>query len=162
MKKKRLPAYLSIALVLAAAVGVFSIYSSSENAQERLTHNPDLPAFAEVNARTQAAYIYALENQEVLEKIPCYCGCYVPAPMHDGFEHKNNKNCFVKDDGSWVRHGSECDVCVNIALDVRDGLSQGLSIKQVRDKIDYKYGRFGAVPTNTPPLDENGNFIQSV
>ena len=154
--------YLLIGTIFISAMWAvsFSSRSSEKNAENPFTDKISLPSFANKDARIQAAYLYALENPQVLEKIPCYCGCYVPAPMHDGFEHKNNKNCFIKDDGSWVKHGSECVVCVNIALDVKDGLSQGLTIKQVRDKIDYEYGRFGAVPTNTPPLDEEGNFIQ--
>ncbi len=152
-KRRRALPYVLIGVILASAIGAFSL--SMKGSADK----SELPAFAKINARTQAAYLYALENPQILEKVPCYCGCYVPVAMHGGFEHRNNKNCFIKDDGSWVKHGSECDVCVNIALDVRSGLAQGLSIKQVRDKIDYKYGRYGAPPTRTPPLDENGNFI---
>lgn len=160
--RRKVLIYLLIGAIFVSAIGAVSSYlrSPGKNAENPFADKSVLPAFAKADARIQSAYLYAFENPQILEKIPCYCGCYIPAAMHDGFEHRNNKNCFIKDDGSWVKHGSECDVCINIALDVKDGLSQGLSIKQVRDKIDYKYGRFGAVPTNTPPLDENGNFIQ--
>lgn len=153
--------YVLIGVILASAIGAFSLSmkGAEKNIETPSAVKSELPAFAKINRQTALAYAYALENPQILEKIPCYCGCYIPVAMHGGFEHKNNKNCFIKDDGSWVKHGSECDVCVYIALDVKNWLNEGMSIKQVRDGIDSKYGSSGAPPTRTPPLDENGDFI---
>lgn len=144
--KKRL-LILSAALLLLALLGVAFLSKAKE-----------LPGYAKTSKQVAMAYAYAMENPEILEKIPCYCGCYMPMPEHGGFEHRNNKNCYLKDDGSWVKHGSECDVCVYITLEVKEGLAGGLSINQVRDRIDAEYRGHGT-PTRTPPLDEQGNFI---
>ena len=35
------------------------------------------------------AYQFAIEHPEVLDYMPCYCGCYGDA------EHSNNTDCFV-------------------------------------------------------------------
>lgn len=163
MKKHRKPKenknkfYAKGVLVLVLAILFFAYFLGGEKASPEAAKK--LPDYAKASRSIALAYAYAYENPEILEKIPCYCGCYAPVAMHGGFEHKNNKNCFLKDDGSWVKHGSECDVCIYIALDVKNWLKEGMGIKQVRDGIDSKYRRNGAPPTRTPPLDENGNFI---
>ncbi len=162
MKKRRTESkkhWLSLgAVLLLLAFGAVAVFLSKGSESGSLS--TELPAYATANKQVAAAYAYAVQNPGILEKVPCYCGCYAPAPEHGGFEHKNNKNCYLRDDGSWVRHGSECDVCVYITLDVKAGLAKGLSIKQVRDYIDAKYGAAGHAPTRTPPLDEQGNFIR--
>jgi hypothetical protein len=39
------------------------------------------------------AYQFALANKDILENIPCFCGCVEAG-------HKSNYNCYVQDDGS--------------------------------------------------------------
>lgn len=39
--------------------------------------------------QVQEAYAYAVEHPEVLQYMPCYCGC--------GAVHANNEECFVKE-----------------------------------------------------------------
>lgn len=41
------------------------------------------------NAKTLEAYQFAVEHPEVLDYMPCYCGCY----EEDG--HTSNTDCFV-------------------------------------------------------------------
>ena len=52
-----------------------------------------LPRYAYVAPQVTEAYQYAVTQagQEVLQYMPCYCGC----GDHSG--HMNTKNCFVKD-----------------------------------------------------------------
>ena len=38
------------------------------------------------------AYRFAIANQELLEQIPCFCGC-------NGVGHTSNFSCYVADDG---------------------------------------------------------------
>jgi hypothetical protein len=78
--------------------------------------------------KTRAAYQVAKDIPEVLEQLPCFCGCM------SGFGHKNNLFCF-KD-----RHGAACDMCQNIALDARKMHDQGMSIAQIQGSIKSKYG----------------------
>ena len=89
------------------------------------TLSPDL--FADPTARE--AYQAARDVPEVLEQLPCYCGCM----QH--FGHKNNLFCF-KDE-----HGSECSVCEGIAIDARKMHKEGLSIDQIKENIRQKYGQ---------------------
>ena len=58
-----------------------------------------LPDFVlQASAQTQEAYRYAAAHPEVLQYMPCYCGC-----VNQG--HTSNKDCFIKElrrDGSVV------------------------------------------------------------
>jgi hypothetical protein len=80
--------------------------------------------------KTQAAYQVAKDIPEVLEQLPCFCGCMT------SFGHKNNLFCF-KD-----QHGSGCTICQDIALDARKMHDQGMPIAQIQDNIKAKYARY--------------------
>jgi hypothetical protein len=82
------------------------------------------------DAKTRAAYQTAKDIPEVLEQLPCFCGCM------SHFGHKNNLFCF-KD-----QHGSGCDLCQDIALDARKMHDQGMSIAQIQEQIKAKYARY--------------------
>ena len=116
------------------------------------------PRLPETRQRRQQAsqdlhgvYAYAATHREVLEKIPCYCGC-----ARDG--HRSNLNCFVssfRQDGTpiWTDHSFSCPMCVHIAREVMLMMSQGLSINRVRLEIDTHY-RDQGTPTDTPPVSD--------
>ena len=80
--------------------------------------------------KTRAAYQVAKDIPEVLEQLPCFCGCMT------SFGHKNNLFCF-KD-----QHGSGCNICQDIALDARKMHDQGVSIAQIQDNIKAKYAHY--------------------
>ena len=80
--------------------------------------------------RTRAAYQVAKDIPEVLEQLPCFCGCMT------SFGHKNNLFCF-KD-----QHGSGCTICQDIALDARKMHDQGMPIAQIQENIKAKYARY--------------------
>jgi hypothetical protein len=80
--------------------------------------------------RTRASYQVAKDIPEVLEELPCFCGCMT------SFGHKNNLFCF-KD-----QHGSGCTLCQDIALDARKMHDEGRSIAQIQDNIKAKYARY--------------------
>ena len=80
--------------------------------------------------KTRAAYQTAKDIPEVLEQLPCFCGCM------SSFGHKNNLFCF-KD-----QHGSGCNLCQDIALDARKMHDQGMSIAQIQENIKSKYSRY--------------------
>jgi hypothetical protein len=44
-------------------------------------------------ANVQEAYRFAIVNKELLEQIPCFCGCV-------DMDHQSNYNCYVTEDGS--------------------------------------------------------------
>jgi hypothetical protein len=80
--------------------------------------------------KTRAAYQTAKDIPEVLEQIPCFCGCL------SNFGHKNNLFCF-KD-----QHGAGCNMCQDIALDARKMHDQGLSIARIQEKIKAIYSQY--------------------
>jgi hypothetical protein len=85
------------------------------------------PAQFSHDPKAQAAYQVAKDIPEVLEQLPCFCGCM----MNRG--HKNNLFCFSDE------HGSACDICEDIALDARDMHKQGWSIQKIKDAIIERY-----------------------
>ena len=80
--------------------------------------------------KTRAAYEVAKDIPEVLEQLPCFCGCMT------SFGHKNNLFCF-KD-----QHGSGCTICQDIALDARKMHDQGMAIAQIQETIKAKYSHY--------------------
>ncbi len=88
-----------------------------------------LPDFAVTNAMTLKAYKYATEHPEVLEQIPCYCGCGEHgSKASEGKPHKSVRDCFITDDGIYDDHASFCDVCVGIAIKTQSYFPNGISI----------------------------------
>ena len=113
---------------------------------------PDLPPAPRRRHRLpvdlHGPYAYAATSAEVLERIPCYCGC-----VHEG--HRSNLSCFVsgfRSDGTpaWTNHSFNCEMCVHIAREVMLMSSQGMSVSDIRRAIDQRYGHGSHRPTNTP------------
>jgi hypothetical protein len=105
----------------------------------------ELPAFAYNSAESLQAYRIARRIPEVLESIPCYCGCEGAA------KHKNLRDCFIDaSKGQYESHASGCDLCAKIAIDV-DRLIKDHSLKETRALIEKRYGQYGK-GTPTPPI----------
>jgi hypothetical protein len=97
-------------------------------------------------AAVQEAYRFAAANSEVLEQLPCYCGC---GPIG----HTSNYACYIseeKSDGELVfdNHALGCSICVDITQDAMRLLSQGKTVPEIRVYVDDSYSQFG--PTNMP------------
>ncbi|KZZ84691.1 PCYCGC motif-containing (lipo)protein [Bacillus sp. SJS] len=111
-----------------------------------------LPSFMEDKPEgMKGIYTAAAKHRELLESIPCYCGC------GDSAGHRNNYDCFVfenKDNGSlvWDDHGTKCGVCMEIAAKSVVDYQNGKSIKEIRSKIDEAYKDGYAKPTPTPKV----------
>lgn len=105
-------------------------------------------------AAVKQAYVYAADHPEILQYIPCYCGCGSAA--HNG-GHSDNERCYVVErsaDGWMILepHGSQCGTCVGITLDAKTWLVSGVPLREVRARIDAKWSSSGP-PTQTklPP-----------
>ncbi len=99
--------------------------------------------------RVKEAYEFAIEKPEVLEYIPCFCGC-------GSIGHMSNKDCYVKHtkaDGSVIldNHGTKCELCVEITLETKDLLDKGNPLKEIRRIIDQNYSGKYAPGTDTSP-----------
>ncbi|MFF5399696.1 PCYCGC motif-containing (lipo)protein [Peribacillus butanolivorans] len=129
-----------------------SAHTVSGDLQEETKSKEIVPEFlSEKPEEMKTIYLAVAQNQELLEKIPCYCGCGEEA------NHKNNYDCFIHENKKsgevvWDDHGTRCGVCLEIAaqsiLDLRDGMT----IKDIRTKVDEKYKSGYAKPTPTPEV----------
>ena len=107
------------------------------------------PRPAEVIAE---AYEFAGRNPDILEFVPCFCGCETAG-------HRSNAHCFVQSrnaDGSveaWEPHGLGCAVCIDVARDAMQLQASGATVRDVRAAVETKYAsRFPRMtPTPTPP-----------
>ncbi len=113
---------------------------------------PELPEFAQKTGRVAEAYIFAVQNQDKVMYLACYCGCAGMQHSDKLLSHKSLKDCYIKPDGSYEPHASECKLCNDITLEARDLLMTGYSLKDVRKKIDDEYsGRGVGTNTSLPP-----------
>jgi len=153
-----LPIFVSVTVIVGAGLWFGGLMRSRSGAERQSAPaaafakaappNQQLPAFISGGTpRVQEAYSYAAAHGDEMTYMPCYCGC----GEHSG--HRWVRDCFVKE---WAAsgitydpHGSGCDICVSIALDVKNGLESGQSLAAVRKAIDAKYAKYGA-GTNTP------------
>jgi hypothetical protein len=107
----------------------------------------DMPAEVQAApAAVREAYQFAVTHPEVLQGIPCYCGC---GPMG----HTSNYACYVSGenaDGSltYDTHALGCSICVDIAQDAMRLNKQGQSIAEIKTYIDQTYAQYG--PSNMP------------
>ena len=96
--------------------------------------------------KVQEAYQFAVANREVVEQLPCYCGC---GPIG----HKSNYDCYVADvDPSGVvtydPHALGCQICVDITQDTMRLLREGRGLAAIQKHVDLTYSRYG--PSNMP------------
>ncbi|PLT34956.1 PCYCGC motif-containing (lipo)protein [Bacillus sp. V5-8f] len=125
-------------------------HTSSGDIQEETKTANVMPDFLNGKPEEMAAiYAAAPKYQELLEHIPCYCGC------NDSAGHRDNYDCFIhenKNNGAvvWDDHGTKCGVCLITAAESINQLNEGKSIKEIREYIDNKYKEGYPEPTPTP------------
>ncbi|MBI2846850.1 MAG: hypothetical protein HYX82_03115 [Chloroflexi bacterium] len=81
-------------VVVAVAVGIINLQSrkgESQSPDDGSNQSVSLPSYVLYSpAQVQEAYKFAAERPDVLQYMPCYCGC----GQHSG--HMNNWNCFIQ------------------------------------------------------------------
>src|SRR5512134_285533 len=95
---------------------------------------------------TQQAYQFAVANPDIVQHIPCYCGC-------GAMGHTSNYSCYVEsvDAAGEVKfdgHALGCSICVDITQDAMRLTKEGKSPQDIKTYVDRTYSRFG--PTNMP------------
>lgn len=134
------------------------ILRSQRDEWRSLPWDPAWPALPVLSGRGQlridvarAIYAFAGTNSEILQYIPCYCGCRSQG-------HRSNHDCYVKRrsaDGrvvEWTDHGLTCPLAPDITGDVMLWHEQGTPLSTIRQKIDREFGARGpATPTPEPP-----------
>jgi len=112
-----------------------------------VSFTPPLPM-----ATVQQVYEFAARHPEVLQYVPCYCGC-----EREG--HRGNHECFVKSRAAngriaeWDSHGMGCEVCLRVGQRAMTLFNQGRSVADIRKVIDTEIGsRYSSsTPTPLPP-----------
>lgn len=95
-----------------------------------------------------AVYEFAARHPEVLQYVPCYCGC-------EQLGHGGNHDCFVRSRDAngrvqWNDHGTHCTVCIDVARDAMMMFNSGVAVTQIRAAIDQKWGARASTQTPTP------------
>ena len=99
----------------------------------------------------QGAYAFALARPDVLQWLPCYCGC-------GRMGHGSNLDCFFQrradtETFTYEEHASFCAVCVETANLAQQLLQEGTPMGEIRAAVDARFGGSGAPGTDTalPP-----------
>jgi hypothetical protein len=97
----------------------------------------------------RAAYEFAARHPEVLQYVPCFCGC-----EHLG--HSGNDDCFVsardaEGNVTWDPHGMGCTICIDVARDAMQMRASGASVADIRLAIERTYAARFEPHTPTPP-----------
>lgn len=120
--------------------------------QEAMNVDVELPSFTSNSPDiVKENYLLSYEHSEVLEYMPCFCGC-----VNRG--HKSNFNCFIKqkssDEVNWDEMGLNCDICNSIARESIALYKEGNSLYDIRNYIDNKFGDYGpSTKTPMPPKE---------
>jgi hypothetical protein len=144
---------LVLLLLAASLAGCASGAASSAPASAstdglKMAAMADMPASVKsAPATVQQAYQFAVANPDVMQQVPCYCGC-------GAMGHTSNYSCYVagkNDDGSikFDSHALGCSLCVDITQDTMRLLKEGKSVKDIRAYVDKTYGQYG--PSNMEP-----------
>jgi hypothetical protein len=93
----------------------------------------------------QQAYQFAVANPDVLQQLPCYCGC---GPIG----HSSNYACYVAEQSSegsvktFDNHALGCSICVDITQDAMRMLRDEKPVPEIRAYVDQTYAKYG--PSN--------------
>ena len=107
------------------------------------TSSTEIPSYVKGETRLIYEWAKTQEGKELLEQIPCYCGC-----KFEG--HKHTYNCYWKDNGNFDKHGITCSVCFDIAKKSKEMHEQGRDVCEIRKTIDDFYAPNKELGTETP------------
>jgi len=150
MRKKNIVTLLMIGLI--SLIFPLTFAGCSNNPQDstksyQMASLDDAPReVREAPQVVQEAYQFAIANPEILENLPCYCGC---GPIG----HKSNYACYVQnvdENGAitYDTHALGCSICVDITQDAMRLLKEGKTLPEIRIYIDETYAQYG--PSNMP------------
>jgi hypothetical protein len=162
-KRSNAEAVFSTAAIAAAVLAVFMVIivrhdrwlarnASSGNVQWDWSW-PSLPIATVRDALSNeiARIVYALagRNPEVLQYIPCYCGCR-------NLGHHSVLECFVRHRSAkgrvveWDEHGRVCPMGADIAGDAVAWHDHGESLSVIRARIEGEYSSRGPATLTQP------------
>jgi hypothetical protein len=134
-------------LIGLVALAVLPACSTQQQSDLHMMSMDQMPAEVQsAPVSVQEAYQFAAANPDVMENIPCYCGC-------GNIGHTSNYACYVSQvdaNGSitYDNHALGCSICVDITQDVMRMLREGKSPQEARTYVDATYAKYG--PSNIP------------
>ena len=134
-----------VSLAGTAVASCSSAPSASSDHELKMAPMSMIPEAVQTAATvTQQAYQFAIANPEVMQHIPCYCGC-------GSMGHTSSYSCYVKNvdgkgDVTFDSHAIGCSICVDITQDTMRLTKQGESPQEIKAYVDKTYSRFG--PSN--------------
>ena len=144
LKSHRIFTILAILIVLASVGGLSGCSKADAATAKGLKMAPMDGMPAEVQAApftVRQAYQFAVANPDLMQHIPCYCGC-------GAMGHTSNYSCYVSDVDSsgkvsFDTHALGCSICVDITQDSMRLLGQGKTTPEIRAYIDKTYAQYG-------------------
>lgn len=124
-------------IVVLSFLGIISYFFISTIA------TTEIPPYIKGEMREIYEWAKTTEGNDLLEQIPCYCGC-----KYEG--HKHTRHCYWKDNGNFDKHGLTCSVCFDIAKTSKKMYEEGKDICEIRKTIDTFYEPNAYLATNTP------------
>jgi len=134
-------------LLIILLLAVLSACSSqSENQQTMMPLNQVPNEVQSAPVSVQQAYQFASANPDIMQQIPCYCGCRA-------IRHTSNYSCYVQSVDAngkitFDKHALGCSICVDITQDVMRLQREGKSTQEIRAYMDTTYSKYG--PSNMP------------
>ena len=129
-----------VAVLLTTAISACS--AKSQSTELHMLPLGEMPAEVQsAPISVQAAYQFNAANPDIMEDIPCYCGC-------GDIGHTSNYDCYVSavDTSGKItfdNHALGCSICVDITQDVMRMLRDGKSPQDARAYIDATYSKYG-------------------
>jgi hypothetical protein len=125
--------YKTVLVLLALAILAAACGSPSPTSDETAKLVPASalsPELRQLSPEVQEAYRFALANRDVLEKIPCYCGC-------GSIGHMNNYMCYVRSGSAngpvvFDYHAAGSGVCIDIT---RDAILSGYRTTRAMEEL---------------------------
>ncbi len=141
--------FAKIAKIMSLSLVVFSLTAvaaacSTQSKSSELHMMPLDQMPSEVQAApitVQTAYQFNAANPDIMQDIPCYCGC-------GEIGHTSNYDCYVSEvdengNITFDNHALGCSICVDITQDVMRMLRGGKSVQDARVYIDATYSKYG-------------------
>lgn len=146
LKTRKLIFMFIILVLLSTALSACSTSKTSEFHLDMMSMD-QMPADVQsAPVAVQEAYQFASINPDIMQNIPCYCGC-------GSIGHTSNFDCYVSDTDAqgkvtFDNHALGCSICVDITQDVMRMLREGKSPQESRTYVDATYSKYG--PSNIP------------
>lgn len=146
LKTRKLIFMFIILVLLSTALSACSTSKTSDVHLDMMSMD-QMPADVQsAPVAVQEAYQFASINPDIMQNIPCYCGC-------GSIGHTSNFDCYVSDTDAqgkvaFDNHALGCSICVDITQDVMRMLREGKSPQEARTYVDATYSKYG--PSNIP------------